>query len=625
MKRKLIDFEVFKKIKDESLSAAEYELIEAEDVLARALGTDGLKLHCFGESDVTFETPERSFIHATYRITDDKNIILENIEELVIDEQTARTEARTLLTNMVEEILGNNDAKASSYFGQYLSMPTVRKSLMEGNVEFWVEKPGVKSKKTRGSQSPTTVQKRVAGKKKSQDQTPDSEKKLAKQRRKSLKAQFGDNVRIHARFKKQNHSVKAPKKKVNEWAVLAENVTGYVDYQEFGPTMRDSEVRRDNKGNVIALRIPTSQARNEGKLITLSYKHMLDTELKVSRGKMKTVHEDTSFWRAISDLRRTNALSDESAMQGILEAIVTKWPELIYLTHSELSQRIGAALESVGEENWDDDVCDFLAEGILRTATSAFSDRINRVARLAGQQIDKEHVYESFQAIISKFYPKLDESTALEMQVFVDLYNTLVDIHSLARNEGNEALRSEANEYLRELHSVINSNSEPTVELASEVADWLASLVEANVPGAKDTWDVSNTPHQTVVGDHPRMAWAADQHDAVPSKYPGDWGGKLPVSDGKSYKGGLEDEMRNRSWGDTAGEDTWPSLKNPYVPKSFGDYTMKGEKGMDKEPEDAWSHSSNDTWPNLQNPNVKDSPWDKSKYKMKADNLIVDK
>ncbi len=624
MKRKLIDLDVFKQIRDESLSVAEDELVRAEDVVARALDVDGLKLYCFGESSVTYETNDRSFVHATYRINN-KNIILENIEELVIDEQTARKESKHLLTSMVEEILSNNDAKASDIFEKYLALPTVRKSLMEGSVDFWVEKPGAKTKKNRGPQSPSTVAKRVSSKKKSQSQIPDSEKAFAKQRRKSLKSQLGDSVRVHARFKKQNF-VKAPKKKVNEWATLVENVAGYLDYQEFGPTMKDSEIRRDDKGNVVAIKIPTSHVRNEGKILSLNYKHMLDTELKVCRGKMKTVHEDTSFCRAMSDLRKTNALSDEAAMQNVLEAVVTKWPELIYLTQGELSKRIASALETVGESNWDDEMCDFLAEGILRTATTAFTERVNRVAKLAGQQLDKDKVYESFQGLVNKFYPSLDEQSALEMQVFVDLYNALVEVHTLARTEGNEALRSEANDMLRELHGVLNNNKEPTTELAAEVAGWLAGLVEANVPGASDNWDVSNTPHQTTVGDHPRMNWAAQQHNAVASNYPGDWGGKLPVSDGKSYKGGLEDQMRNNAWGNSNGEDTWPSLKNPYVPKPFGDYTMKGEKGADKDGDSDWSRwQSNDTWPNLQNPNVKPSPWEPNKYKMKSDNLIVDK
>ena len=566
MKRKLIDFEVFRKIKDESLSTSEVELTEAESVLAKVLNVDQLQLHCFGESDVTYETPDKSFIHATYQ--KNENVIsFENIEELIIDEQTGKKEARQLLNSMVEELLNNNDKKAESALVQYLNMPTIRRSLMESKTE---EKPFGKKKK-----------------KKKKDFTFEKEAKFEK------------------KCDEPKYQVKVSKKVVKEWLSLTENVSNYIDYQEFGPVMKQSETKHDAKGNVVAVKIPTSHVRNEGKILNLTYKNMLDTELKVMRGKMKTVQETNAFCRAMADLRKCNALSDTQQLQDVLEAVVTKWPEILYLTQNELAQAISVALESIGEINYDDQMCDFMAEGILRTATNAYTDRVNKVARLAGAELNNENVYESFQTLVHKFYPALDEANKLEMQVFVDLYNTLVDVHESARNERNEALASEVTNYLKELHAVINQESEPTLELANEVNSWLHGLVEANLPGADANWNVSNTTHHTISGDHPRMAWAAKQDDAVPSKYPGDWGGKLPVSDGKNYKNNLEDEMRDNAWGQAgSSEDIWPSLKNPYVPKPLGDYKMKEPSAVNSGESD-WSRwQSKDTWPNLENPYV---------------------
>jgi hypothetical protein len=595
MKRKLIDFEVFKKIKDESLSAAEAELTEAEDVLAKALNVDKISLHCFGESDVTYETPNHSFIHATYRINEN-SIILDNIEELVIDEQTAKREARGLLSKMVEDILNNNEQKAAESFESYISLPSTRRSLMEGKVD-WLEKG--KDEKKGGF-----------GKKK-KDKKGWGKKAWGKKR---------PEFKPEPRFQ-----VKASKKMLKEWARLTENVNGYLDFQELGPVVSQSEVRADDKGNVTAVKIPTTHVRNEAKILNLTYKNMLDTELKVLRGKMKTVHEDAAFCHAMADLRRANSLSDNVKLEQVLEAIATKWPEVLYLTQTELASEISQALESVGESNYDDEMCIFFAEGILRTATNAFSERVNRIARLTGNELDKDNVYESFQNIVHKFYPTLDEQAALEMQVFVDLYNAMVEVHTLARNEGNEALCEETVEYLKGLHSILRQEAEPNLQLAAEAAGWLAALVEANVAGAEENWNVSNSTYLTKVGEHPRMAWCANQGDAIPSKYPGDWGGKLPVSDGKSYKNGMEEEMRNRAWGNWSSDETWPSLKNPYILKPFGDYKMKEKSAVDDGQSD-WSRwQSNDTWPNLQNPNVKESPWRKGHYKMKSDNLVEDK
>ena len=65
----------------------------------------------------------------------------------------------------------------------------------------------------------------------------------------------------------------------------------------------------------------------------------------------------------------------------------------------------------------------------------------------------------------------------------------------------------------------------------------------------------------------------------------------------------------------------WPSLSNPHVPKPFGDYTMKGEKGADKDWNnglDMWQ--SGDTWPSLQNPYIPKSV----KVHVNSDNRVDD-
>src|SRR5581483_11868257 len=122
------------------------------------------------------------------------------------------------------------------------------------------------------------------------------------------------------------------------------------------------------------------------------------------------------------------------------------------------------------------------------------------------------------------------------------------------------------------------------------------SLVETNLTDSP--WDVSNSVHTTISGDHPAMAEKAKKGYSPASDFSGDWGDVAPVSDGKSYRGGLADEMRNNAWGNWSSEDTWPGLSNPYVPKPFGDYKMKGEKNATEDGESDWSRwQSSDTWP----------------------------
>jgi len=616
MKRKLINYDVFQKINEESLSKSENELIEAEEVLAKALGEEQLTLHCFDESTATYETLDKSYIHAAYRI-DGNNVTFENIEQLVIDNSSAREKGRDLLRKMFDECLKENNASATALFKEYISLPFVRRDLSEG-AGAWVEAPN-KPKKKGKPQPPWLAQKRAESKKRNQKLVSPALKAQKKREADALKKRGGPGTHVHFRFKPQT------KKKMKEWYNISENIFNYIDYQEFGPVVKNSEVKRDDHGNVVAIRIPNANARNEGKIISFNWK-TLNTDCMVLRAKMKNLAEDVNFCKAMADLRKCNAMSDNKKLQEVLEAIVVRWPNVIYLTQNELAGSIASALDTIGEKSYDDQTCAFMAEGILRTAFDAYNERVQRIVKLSGMKVEgTEDAYLDFQNIVERFYKFLDENTQLEMQVFVDLYNALVEVYKLGHEEGNEFLMGEASSYLRELKQVVDQTAEPTLELAGDVAAWLMNLVETNLEGSD--WDVSNKPHMTVSGDHPQMAVNAKKPYQPSADFSGDWGDVAPVSDGKSYKGGLADEMRKDAWGNWANDDTWPSLDNPYVPKA-GVWTMKGEKGADVDGTDDWSrYTSNDTWPDLQNPYVpKEAGGVGGKgYKMKSDNLVVDK
>jgi hypothetical protein len=215
----------------------------------------------------------------------------------------------------------------------------------------------------------------------------------------------------------------------------------------------------------------------------------------------------------------------------------------------------------------------------------------------------------------------LDESTALEMKVFEDLYSAAVDVRRAALESENEDVREEATLFAQELETVLQGEAVPSLELAAEVATWLQEIVETNLE--MKAWQVVKTPHDTIQGDHPAM-WEKAKHGYAPaSDFSGDWGDSLPQIDGdkKGYKNGAADQTRNHSWGNKGGSEVWPALSNPHVPKPFGDYTMKGEKGVDKDWNngiDMWQ--SGDTWPALQNPYIPKSV----KVHVNSDNRVDD-
>jgi len=628
MKRKLIDFDVFAKIEKESLSSAEAELVEAEDILAEALEVNGASLYCFGESNVVYSTPDDTYIYATYNLSPD-SLILENIEELVLDEAQEKEHAKGVLSNMVEELLEGNEKKAENIFEEYINLNVTKRVFNEARTKSFKAKtkrlvaktkkvgsgpsakivvtgyvPAKKKSHATKSQPISVVTKRMKGKKRRSKLKSASEKRRNKLMRQAAHKRFG--------FMKEQ---------VEVLNTISENVMGYVNYVSLGPVLKECSARYDERGNVTALRIPTTQIRNEGKILSFNWK-TINTEIKYCRDAGKKLSESVDFCKAMAELKRHNAFNDSESLQQTLEAVVTQWPNLLYLTQNELASMIKEALETVNVVNYDDQTCDFMAEGILRTAHGIHADRVEKILKLANCKDCK--AYECFQEAVGSFYQHVDESTALEMQAFYDLYSAVGEIYKHVSRTGDEIVQEEAEEYLHDLAATCEGQLEPDIDLAEEVAEWIYDLIESNLSDAGE-WNPSTSVHHTVTGDHPAMAKKATV-DGIPGKYLGDWGDTAPVSDGKSYKNGLADQMRNKSWSNVGGPDVVPDLTNPYVPKPFGDYTLKGEPGVDKNSDSGLTQVQGETWPSLQNPYVPkaETPQTYKMNKGKEADLVVD-
>lgn len=595
MRRKLIKQDAFEQIANSSVTTAERELVEAENVLARALGKDYLNLHSFNTSTVMYETLDDTYVHAGYEIKDNQ-VTFNNIEELVIDSESKTKKRKGVLAEMLQAVLVDNSGKADQLFSQYMDLYSFNEA----------KKKLAEKGKEKGKKLPPWLK----GKEGKEDK--------------------GDKKNNKEKFGFFKGKAKKAGKKVEEAYKVAENVLDYVQFMNVGPALSESVCKRDDHGHVVDLRIPSAKTRNEGKLLSFDWK-VLNSKVKSLREQALSLHEEEMFIKAMTDLRKENALSDSQGLQRVLENVVQAFPQVLYATQDELAQVIGESLRIAGEENYDDQACAFMAEAILMNAHKAYKERAAQILHLASApKCEAADPYDHFKMVVEKFYPSVDEKFALERKVFEDLYESLEDIYRTADRRANEELKQATGGYLNELAEVLNQQVKPDLELAEEVASWLAELIETNLESG--TWTVSNKPHITVSGDHPDMAKKAS-HSYAPSKdFTGNWGDELPMigQDSMTYKGGKHaKEARSSSWGNVGGKDTFPSLQNPYVPKPFGDYTMKGEKGVDK---DAFGqhHStwqSGDTWPKLQNPYVPKAETPSS-YKMnkgKEKDLVVDK
>ena len=627
MRRKLIKQETFDDIANSSVTAIERELVEAENVLARALGKNQLSLHSFNGAVALYESLDDTYVHAGYDVKDN-SVTFNNIEELVIDHDSKTSKRKNVLGEMIDAILVDDEEKANQLFNEYMglySFNEAKKTIVKEKKKDGVFKFGVTDVEEKPKKKGKFPEKMNPFEKMKSKKSRDEDKKFDK----SAKGRAKEGKK-----EKFKDMLKAAGKNVKEAYEIAENVLDYVSYLQIGPVLAESVSQTDDNGNVINLRIPNSRLRNENKILSSNWK-TLNNQVRSLRETALSLHADHTFAKAMDDLKRQNAFSDAHGLQEVLENVVQAWPQILYVGQAELAHMISEALSFAGTDahTYDDQTCTFMAEGVLRTAHTAYQGRVNQILHLANAtkcESDSDP-YEHFQEIAEQFFAHVDEKFALEKNVFSDLYESLEYFYHIADRRGNNDLKKTTANYLNELADILNCKAAPEVGLAEEVAEFIMSLVETNLD-KNELWKVSNDAHVTVSGDHPDMEKKAKQGYAPASDFDGDWGDEAPMigQDDMKYKGGkYSKQARSNSWGNEAGKDTYPSLKNPYIQKPFGDYTMKGEKGVDKDTfgQHGATWQSSDTWPKLQNPYVPKAETNKT-YKMnkgKEKDLVVEK
>lgn len=571
MKRKLIDYDVFKQIERKFLQTAEKELSEATDAIASALGKENITLFGITENEATFATDQGSLVHATY-IIDDSKLLLENIEELVVDEESQINEGKNILDKMVDSILDDKKDAASDLFSSYFSLPYVRYNLQEGVIN--------EAKKHKGKMPPQLLAhfKKLAAKKGAKGAKHDDKRH--------------ELMKKHSSKKMMNLSKKATAKMVKEWSAVSKNVLDYVDFRTFGaPTL--CETVKDKLGNVVTVAVPRSQLKNEAKMLSFNWK-TLNTNVMHQRDLMKMLAHNAHWGLACKDMKKSNAMSDASKLQETIENVVAAFPSVIYLTEGELAKLISNTLVSEGAKNFDDETCVFLAEGVLRTCYENYKDKVNQIFKLA--DMFESDSYEGFKQASESMVEKLDEVAKTERMAFEDTYKALNSLAGLAEHFGDASIKHEIAGYMGDIENALTGKKAFDLDVLEEAAAMLKAA--ANLPMSGD-WHVSDKVGHTVTGDVEAIAKYA-KIDGTPGKYAST---RSPfVSDGKSYdKQGVEDLKQGYLTQDNS--DVYPNVKNPYVPKA-GDFKIHGEKTIDSDSDVLGHDNGPDTWDKLKNPYI---------------------
>lgn len=602
MKRKLVNFEVFEKIRENSLSAIHNELIEAEEHLARTLDLDSLELESFDNDQVVYKKNDGSFVKASYVVESD-HVTFDNIEELVIDTDSESEARKNVVKEFVNCLLEDKELEADKHFAKIMEMAS-QKYQREGTLipedinEASVRIYGTRGKGgtprisvSRGTKNPkrSAAAKRAHRLHKSSyvkgAQKRKSQLSKERSRRKSYKASYGKLYALSG-----GKQYKRGRKHLNEWLTLTENVFEYIDVMENGNIIKESIVRNDQNGNIVSARIPTSRVRSEAKLIKHHHEKMnkKDSPKEIRESALRYSNENY-FTKLVAEAKRYNNLSDNKALQESIESIVQKFPGVLYLTLSELAQVIGTSLENQNVVNYDDDLCTFLSEGILRTAHSVYSERVEKLHKLSNcpKSEDGDHFNEFVKAMDS-YIPQLDEVAKSERAVFEQLYQAVEEVRVAALESNNEEIRNEANEIIRDLSLVLDGKANTEMEFALEVADWLRDVVEANL---ETTWNVEKKAYQTKdFGNHPRLNNLAKA--GLPADYNSLYDGE-PAPQRSLDKDGFVKVGDRRGLGDESGK-TDMEFAHSHLPKDFEKVKVVDEDGL--------GDYEGETFPKLNNP-----------------------
>jgi hypothetical protein len=608
MKKKFIDFNTYRNIENNSYTAVERELAESAEIVGNLLNDTNIQVYCINEDTVTFVNGEGNYVQANYELQSDK-LILNNIEELVVEQSDLISSRRGIIAKMVDNILSDKEEIANENFDEYFSLPVVKAGLKEGYIveakKHEEEEDEEKESKHEKSETPAEEKaEHKKGKKKGKKGLPaalqawmakkGSKKnkggKMSKKDKKDMKKSTLHPERTGQIAKK------AGDHKVEEWATIARNILEFVDFRQNGDVYQNVRTKRDTNGNLTNVSIPRTSMRNEGKVLMLTYKDLANILNCRSSAMYEDYNNQSNWLMAVNDMKKFNAMSDAESLQTAFENVVAVWPNLLYLRRDELAKKINESLKVTGARNYDDETCEFLADGVIRTAHKTYTDKVSKIFSAAGKTADLDD-FDAFSVVSEAVFKKTDTDARSEYQVFKDLYRSLSEVHNIATKMGDVATRVEVASLIHECENVLNNSTRPNLEVAEDLAIYLEALAESVDFDGGMGMNYTMNPHVSLTGDNP-FIHKYGSVNGNPADHPGKYKGAVK-SDGKNISSETEDFYTSMT-----GKDMGDSLSNPYTPKP-GDFKMHGEKSIEDDSNELGMYQG-DTWPTLKNPYIPD-------------------
>lgn len=587
MQRKLISFEAFERIQKDSLTNSYRELSEASDIVSEAFDVDIECVKVCNEDSVYYKLSDGTFLKANYKLDEDQ-IQMFDFEEVVIDEVSGKQSRMNGIREMLNAIIDENHGKAESCWEKIKETIEFQMTMNRGNSEINETKLSVLTK-------PKNIKKIRAA----MLSAPKRSVKLkAKSDERSMKRKLNMMTGKSGKWNPKSKIAKMINSKgtgrariiTKECVDLTKNLVEFMSFKnsQFNEAV---SVERNSTGAITSLSIPFVDLRNETKVNQFRLDSIKENVYGF-RITAKKLEENAKFVKSVITIKRSNNLSDNEALEEALTLMVARFPEVVYLTESELEKIVENCLESVNEKNYSTETCHFISEAILMTAFDQCQSRVQKIKEFINiSESFDEDPYQDFQKKVHNFYQSIDDQFLAENRALVDIYNTLSKIEKLAEEAQDSQTQNDVGLLLDTIDTIVESRAS-TDAIIEEATQWLFTFLETNLETSK--WDVSEKPLDSA--DATMDKWAS--HSYAPAS---DFTAKrrpLQITGANEFG----NEAENDGMSNIENSDTVDKLTNPYLPKSIKPKIPAADGESPSDSKDEYGDGDSDTNPRLRNP-----------------------
>lgn len=353
MKITKIKDKIFEQLVENSFDKIENELKESTEYLNEIFGTTFE--YCFtNENYVIYYSPQSNkYLKTTYSINEnEQNIHFENFEIMKIDGQSLNETKKKKIRKIVDALEKNDEEEAEEAWKEWID----NFSIKEITINVGKGDPSINSMKPKFLKNQKSPKGKIKGTLLKGDET-------TKKAGVPSDTCMPENLDVLPNYKKIVERIYETAKKLEKDMDIEPEI----------------DIESDDEGPV-AIKIPTSKKKKFAQKKGTEAKK-IKKKIKSKRQKCKICDPNEETIEKISQMKKMKN-SGEEIDEMVIETI-TEYPELLYMTKTEIEEIVENCLTISQESNWDDELCEAIAEDLHKTAYNTYINNAYEIAKTA--------------------------------------------------------------------------------------------------------------------------------------------------------------------------------------------------------------------------------------------------